>query len=53
MATIKDIAARSGLSIATDSKRINGIPVSEESRRRSEGSTGSDAAAQSAVMNRT
>lgn len=34
MATIKDIAARSGLSIATVSKRINGIPVSEESRRR-------------------
>lgn len=34
MATIKDIAARSGVSIATVSKHINGIPVKESNRRR-------------------
>ncbi len=33
-ATIKDIAARSGVSIATVSKHINGIPVKEANRRR-------------------
>ena len=34
MVTIKDIAARSGVSIATVSKHINGIPVKEENRLR-------------------
>lgn len=34
MATIKDIAARCGVSIATVSKHINGIPVKEENRIR-------------------
>ncbi len=34
MATIKDIAARSGVSIATVSKHINGIPVREQNRIR-------------------
>lgn len=34
MATIKDIAARSGVSIATVSKHINGIPVREQNRAR-------------------
>lgn len=34
MATIKDIAARSGVSIATVSKHINGIPVKEANRLR-------------------
>lgn len=34
MATIKDIAARSGVSIATVSKHINGIPVKEANRIR-------------------
>ncbi len=34
MATIKDIAALSGVSIATVSKHINGIPVKEQNRLR-------------------
>ncbi|MGI5893909.1 MAG: LacI family DNA-binding transcriptional regulator [Candidatus Merdivicinus sp.] len=34
MATIKDIAARSGVSIATVSKHINGIPIKESNQRR-------------------